>query len=417
MFKKNDEKKAGSPSPRFTGCISKGSDSSLFAVSSRLDSKLSDVESQEKTAGGRSDAQELPTPAVVLDGGGQVPDPHMLIGGSLQLGSAETVKNQFDSVIFDKKPNKPDISSLELLSVTCDFLSVTVPPETSKYLLSETTLEKVGGGTLGFRQSQFRNCVAGSCLRKFESVNKDCPLAASWGSFESWEFGGKNSVAEIYYRLLSCQTLRPTRIDVAFDYVVPSWFMPQDFIDIHRMHIDSKGFKVGFFGDELVYTCYIGTRKSGLFLRIYRKDLKDISWKQYGCVLRVEIEVRHNFAVDLWDFYLANGKDASFRFAAAYINRMCGFRAIPDDLPELPVIVNTRDSSVALKTYHCINQWASLLHILFSHGVDLPSIVAEKAGKTSRMAKNNAIHLERALMSYGGVDSFVSEVKLLLASV
>ena len=110
-------------------------------------------------------------------------NPPLLIGGSLQIGN-----ENFSGVLMDSH---------------IDYLTVSVAPDTAKFLLSgnNTTLYQAGYGRHGFQSSEQRLCIGGRCWRRWQPTQSNNSLIRQWGDYESWEFDGQQ--ADYYFNVLS----------------------------------------------------------------------------------------------------------------------------------------------------------------------------------------------------------------------
>lgn len=241
--------------------------------------------------------------------------PPLLIGGVLQ-----------------QNPNKRiDIS---LSGVGFDYLSVTVPSDNSAEILTHhSELEETGYPNQGFRQTERRVCMAGHCWRKFEPHQP----SKQWGlSYESWEYSGQTCVTPI--QLLKGHPARPSRIDVAFDFNVQPDLYPMALEPLFLDHCAEKGIDIEWKGKRLKQTVYVGSQKSERRIRIYRRDLKNPLLAEEGVhILRVELELKKDYAQALWHHIYRYGDQTAYEAAASHIAHMIGYAPIATgwDLPEL----------------------------------------------------------------------------------
>ena len=119
--------------------------------------------------------------------------------------------------------------------------------------------------------------------------------------------------------------MRPSRVDVAFDFCCSSELVPELVADHAAVqeHCEVRGIQAdGVSGAGGVFTRYIGSRKSDAFVRIYRKDKQnEILGELLGPVLRVELVMRNDLARAWWRVW-DESKERAYAAAAGHVERL-----------------------------------------------------------------------------------------------
>jgi hypothetical protein len=91
--------------------------------------------------------------------------------------------------------------------------------------------------------------------------------------------------------MLAMENVTLSRLDLAFDFA-----QPFDIVTLYQVEREKrpKGYKMGLLGSpDNGYTCYLGSRESGLFRRIYDKGKQ---LKMSSDAVRIEIEYKRKMA-------------------------------------------------------------------------------------------------------------------------
>lgn len=293
--------------------------------------------------------------------------------------------------------------------VGVDWLSMTLAAEVAAELVIQTELVEVGKGKEGFRQAERRAMMGGEAWRRFEPVT----ASRRWGlAYESWEWDGPSAgwPAE-WCRGRDC---RPSRVDVAFDFSVPDGVSADDVFESMREEVQRRELLVGISGQGGVNTRYIGGKESERRIRIYRKDLEDEAWAlQFGPTVRIELILRGDVAEDWWDGWSIS-REGALREAAGHVFEMTGCEVLADW--EVPTgLQRVRESfEVAAAFKWVIRQYGAVLDVAFECGVDLVSLVAERAAKSGRAGRWRRDRLRRAVEAVG-VEQLEQAIRSLLA--
>lgn len=290
------------------------------------------------------------------------------------------------------------------VGVGVDFLTVSMGLEDAAWLRGRGRLLDDGGPRPGFLRSQLWEVMGGQAWRRFDPRQP----SKLWGlDYESWEASG--SASWCLARDLRGRVVRPSRVDVAWDYEVPPEVLADEaaapFIEGARR----KGFGSGISGHGGVNTLYIGSPNSERRIRVYRRDLRDpaVLFVQ-GPILRVEVVLRGDVARAWWPVYAAS-ESAGFAAAAAHVFEMTGRRVQPEvgavpELAERPAAIDA-----AQMVLHFVEQHASMIDAIGHAGIDLFGL----AGLVRQGWSQRTVYRHRqrvaALVSAGGdrVESIV----------
>ena len=272
-----------------------------------------------------------------------------------------------------------------LVSAAVDWLSVTVGAaedvgSVGAALVAATTLEEPGRAQTGFRASERRQCLGGTCYRKRDPHQP----SKRWGErYESWEWsGGPASWAAGFLRG-RWPELKPTRVDIAFDFSCGSAFTADDFAAAVEDHHESRGVSGGVAGQGGVNTRYIGASTSEVRIRVYRKDLQDPSFAEFiGPTLRVELVLKGDRALAWWSLW-DQDEEAAKQAASSLVHDYTGFRPLAGDhgWPELELPAAS-DEAERLALF--VNQHGPQLVAWHQAGVDVVALA-----KSSGVATKN----------------------------
>jgi hypothetical protein len=293
------------------------------------------------------------------------------------------------------------------LGRSVDWLTATVPVQVAKGLIAESRVEEPGHGRPGFRESEKRAVMGGIAWRRWEPSQ----ASGDWGTeYESWEFPSEPAIwGASWLRGREC---RPSRVDVAWDFVVGQDATPDHLAEHLRPYAEARGFSLGISGQDGRNTRYVGSASSKRRIRIYRKDWQRLMWGDiYGPTIRVELIMRAEIAQAWWQVW-DRDQDAGYAAAAGHVLDMSGLQVQePGPVPEL-VPVEGADEA------------AALFEFLDQHG---PRLVAwERAGlpvlelarqRVERAGRTTVWRMKRLQHRVGevGIDAIMAIVRARLA--
>ncbi|MFN9977520.1 MAG: hypothetical protein ACK58T_47210 [Phycisphaerae bacterium] len=262
---------------------------------------------------------------------------------------------------------------------------MTVSREVGTGLELRTQFDEEGHAQPGFKRSQKRTCMGGSCWRRSEPYEASKQFGLD---YESWQFpSGAASWAGDY---LTDKRCRPSYLDVAFDVCVDPSMTADRFIDLVRPFTKLA---IGVQGENDVNTRYIGARSSDRRIKVYRKDLQPQKGlffaKEFGPVLRVELTLKDDYA---WQWWLAWKADKSRAFAAAAhtVRSMCG-ASIGSDFAQLPPLLKVdAQSEVAQQIFMFMRQNRTMLYALHACGIDLGTRISSQVRRGGKLQKHRA---------------------------
>lgn len=280
-----------------------------------------------------------------------------------------------------------ELVSGELVGGSVDWLSATLCTRSAELLLAETEHAEEGQPGRGFKRSELRTCFGGQGWRRWEPVQS----SPRWGAeYESWEWAS-SSAQWPASRLRGLEDVRPSRVDVAFDFAVDDDVRAERVIDrkLRRSIERRRHCSVGMFTkDHQDVTRYVGTRSSDRSLKVYRKDLKDAAWLiERGHVLRVELTLRDGRARAWWDVWKCC-ETRGIHAAAAHVQELTGRRVLATDEPVPPRLDEPGvEAEAAQMVLEFVTQNAATLRLAADLGVDvfgLADRVAESWSKATR---------------------------------
>jgi len=305
-------------------------------------------------------------PGIAVATGSQLSesDPPLLIGG---------LRQEYD---------------VSLLGAKVDCLTVTTPSFISAYVLMPSTEKHEDGyARQGFRQSERRTCMGGHCWRRWSPIGESKLYGLE---YESWEWdGGKGGGSDCAADFLRPFEARPTRVDVAFDFSCSSdltSIIVADHPEVQR-HCAKRNIEAdGVTGGGGVFTRYLASRNSDVFIRIYRKDLQNaVIAEMLGPVLRIEIIMKDDVARAWWAVWKQD-KEKAYRAAAAHVLRLSSLRVLPiiGDIPEL-ITPDTKATEALLPLFQ---QYSSHIVAAAECGIDVLQMAALVVGNLSRQGKH-----------------------------
>ena len=297
----------------------------------------------------------------------------------------------------------------EPFGVGLDWLTVTMSGQVARELVAESEVVYAGTGRKGFAKSERRGMMGGECWRRWEPVVP----SSRWGlEYESWEWESGASAWPARY--LAGRDCRPTRVDVAFDFIVPDDVLSDHVIEASRSFIEGKGLQIGISGAGGINTRYVGSVHSARRVRIYRKDLQDVAFAlQFGPLLRVELTLRGDYVEDFW-CVLCSSTDAALRRAAWHVREMMGLVVLPEAESPEPLACVSPGFDAAAKLSWVFRHSSAVLDAAFRSGVDVPGLVAAyMAQRASRTCQWRQSQLVKAIQA-AGVEEVDGALRLLL---
>jgi hypothetical protein len=260
-----------------------------------------------------------------------------------------------------------------VLGVGVDFLTVTVGTDGAAGLMAISEFHEQGKPQAGFGRSEERLSVGGKCWRRWEPHQE----SREWGkAYECWEWSSGDARWPSQ-QIRGIEGVRPSRVDVAFDFAVDESLMSDAIIERCRDVLVFKGISDGISGQAGVNTRYVGSQRSERRIRIYRRDLKDGALLlDAGPIMRVELILRDDMARAWWQVWRAD-QARGFAAAAAHIVDMTGHRVMDADEPVPPPLVDaSAEAEAAQMLFEFVKQNASVLGVVERLGVDLFGLAA-----------------------------------------
>lgn len=272
-------------------------------------------------------------------------------------------------------------------SSSVDFLTLSLPSADAEPLVGSTTVAEAGHGMTGFGRSEQRECLGGLCWRRWQPRQD----ASGFGrDYESWQFAGQ--VASFYARQLTGRG-RPSRVDVAFDFICEPECIVRRFVDRIR-----HGLRAGVVpewverGDDATF--YLGARSSDWRVVIYRKDLQQGSlWAEaFPPVLRIEARMCGRFARDFWQAW-SLGQDAGFQMVSGRVRDWLGV-SVADKDRDWVETCKPVEFDQAQRLLAFMEQHGAVVHEFARAGVpvlELASIAAANRGRQSQWRSDSRL--------------------------
>lgn len=289
------------------------------------------------------------------------------------------------------------IISKRLSGASIDYLTLTIPDQSSDILTTATDYDRPGYGNEGFRASEYRTFHGGVCFRRMEPVSESKQHGLG---YESWRFPGPNAApAAIIAKQI--EGAKPSYIDFAFDFTCTEEDLSDHVIDACRQHVEQSGFSIGISGKDNTNTRYVASKTSDRRIKVYRKDLDDKAYAAlHGPTLRVEVTLKAEHAANIWHIYVEQGQDKAFACAAAHIKHMTGLE-VADTIGTIPELVHVDQSSAAALLAQNIKQNASWIHAALRAGVNLPELIALVVEQQSPVARSRMNRRKRDIQAAG----------------
>jgi hypothetical protein len=261
-------------------------------------------------------------------------------------------------------------------------------------------------GAMGsFQRGERRACLGGEVSRRFDVR----PSGASrrWGvEYESWEFDGSH--ADYWARQLADDAVKPTRIDVAWDFECGEDELACHAAQIVWDHAESIGVTLGVSGQGHYLTRYVGAACSPLRLRIYRKDIQSPQLVRLGLcgpLMRFESIHRDQQAARFWAAWVRDPESA-FAGAASEVQRLTGL-CLQEGREELPAFVEPEAVEPAGELFRFMQQYAGTIQAWADQGISIESAAEEfsrAAGRHRATDWRTRRRADRIRSSGGGAD-------------
>jgi len=290
-----------------------------------------------------------------------------------------------------------------------DYLTLSMSAEVAADWMPFTGVVDTGGVRKGFRASERRGHVGGTGWRRWEPTVE----SKRWGlEYESWEWDGSDAVVPA--RWFRGRDVRPSRVDVAWDFTVPYELLADEVADLCSTWMNAKGLKKGVDGEADINTRYIGAKGSDRRLRIYRKDLQLESWLiEFGPTMRVELILKGDHAAAWWDVW-SSDESKGIDVAAGHTYDLTGFDVQPSRaaVPALKVLDAAGDPAQGVFAF--IKQYSAVIDAAAEAGVDILGLVAEhQANRGVSGAWRRSQWLEKMLSV--GVERVENAVRAIIA--
>lgn len=299
-------------------------------------------------------------------------------------------------------------SQNQCVSRSVDFLTLTASSEVGAELMRQNPFSESGGACRGFSKSEARLCIGGQCWRRWEPFQ---PSKSFGLAYESWEWAG--SVAMFAADAVARFDVRPSRVDVAYDFACGVRVMADDVAGRCEAWMAERGIKGGVSGEGEINTRYIGSRLSERRIRIYRKDLEsDVLAELLGPLMRIELVLKNDHARAWWKVWCRSREDA-FAAAAAHVHQMSGMelQALTVGVPEF---VKPDAADEAQSLFQFIKQHGDRVGSWIDAGVDLVALVNEHREQSISRKRAFRAKARGAAMQSAGVDEVTQLVRLML---
>ena len=294
------------------------------------------------------------------------------------------------------------------LSEGVDFLTVTIPAGSDLVeLLAATVLDEPGRAVAGFGASEVRQCLGGTCWRRYKARQ----ASVEWSTmYESWEWSG--SAASWPSIWLRGRLVRPTRIDLCFDFKVDDCLTSDDLAAAIAGHVERRRLSPGVSGQGGKNTRYVGSVQSEKRIRIYRKDWQDSTWAAlWGPTLRVELILKRGQAEAFWAMW-SRDTAAAMAAAAGIVADMIGYR-VRDDVAAAPELVQPEASALAERVVMLLDQCGATMVSLVDSGLPLIDLARVRLAAASRATKWRSDKLAKSVQEIG-VGELVALVRVLM---
>lgn len=279
-------------------------------------------------------------------------------------------------------------------STSVDFLTITLGSGQVADLLAETVVSEAGHAVRGFGRSERRECLGGLCWRRWEPSQ----AASGFGhDYESWQFSGASS--SVYAGRLAGRG-RPSRVDVAFDFVCDRRLYVRRFFRRIRSLVRPRVVpEWSEKGDDA--TCYLGARSSDWRIAIYRKDVQQGPlWDEaFPPVLRIEARMGGDLARDFWAAWSREAA-AGFSMVAGRVESWLGV-SVADEQSEWVEVVKPEEFDPAQRLLAFFEQNGAVLDECRRAGVPVFELAAIASGRRCRVSRWRSEARLRQLVAVG----------------
>jgi hypothetical protein len=209
--------------------------------------------------------------------------------------------------------------------------------------------------------------------------------------YESWEWSGSSAHRPAVD--LRSEDVRPSRVDIAFDFSVPDSLTPDHVAELMKPIASQRGIVDGVAGQGGRNTRYFGAVTSDRRTRIYRKDWQDESVKlDHGPTLRVELVLKGKTARAWWKVW-ATDVEEGYRVAAGHVLKMGGLEVYESS--PLPPLEVKEESEEFVKLRTLLEQYGSVLAAYDEAGIPIMKLarIAQAERTTWKQRKRYADRL------------------------
>jgi hypothetical protein len=179
-----------------------------------------------------------------------------------------------------------------------------------------------------------------------------------------------------------------------------------------RPHLRRVGLTDRDFRDGEVYTWYVGGRQSPRNVRIYRKDLEDLTYAAlYGPAMRWELILKDRQAVAWWQAW-SEDRSRGLASGARQIQDMTGFR-VRDELEEVPQLEVPEAAGLAESVVGMLSQYGVLMAALHRAGADLAAL-AEQSIRVGNRKRRWRVEKKLKNLNEAGLECVLGLVSALL---
>jgi len=235
----------------------------------------------------------------------------------------------------------------------------------------------------------------------------------AYGSeYECWEWA--SAVADDALQWLPASLEAScSRLDVAFDFVVPDGFMSDDLAAWIKPWCESHQLSMGIAGQGSVNTHYVGSSRSDRRIRIYRRDLREVSewidrhpyrWAMgegpqiWLRTLRVEVMLRREAADAVWQI-LQRDREAALAAARGHVREMTGLPLA--ECADVPQIKPERPTEGEQLVLAFLDQHGDVLEAMTRAGIDIQALARDRWSMShpSRLRRSRLARRVKAFMA------------------
>lgn len=269
-----------------------------------------------------------------------------------------------------------------------DFLTLSVGEDVAADLVAATEPREEGGRRPGFRMSELRECLGGTCWRRWEPVS----ASKRWGfAYESWEWASDVAHWAVHHHTgYVPKGGRASRVDVAWDVVGPGAMTADRLVEVLGVErfAESRGISMGVSGQGGINTRYVGAATSDRRVRMYRRDLHEGgSFMGELPEVRVELVLRGEPA-RAWFELLERDRDAAWDGASAHLADMTGIEF--GRVGEIPTIEPEPERDEAQAVFQFLLQHGDMVQAWLDAGLDLADVNRSLPRRACRMRSSRA---------------------------